>query len=622
MTPKTILDRINQTKRSFSGCWKRLILTDLVFKLMSLMVLTPLLSLVLHTLLATAGNAVLSDLDILLFFFRPIGFASAIVVGALWLGISALELASLLEILVANHSDSKIGVIGAIQIATTKAWSVLQLTARMVLTFVVAMAPWLACAALTYFSLLNEYDINYYLREKPPAFQQAVGIGLILLVLSAIVAARLLSSWFFAMPLLLLEGVAPNAVLADSKARVRGIRIRVLACLAVWFIATTILSSLATAFIGFFGQLITPDYTESLRLLVFTIGVTVALWSATNLAISLFSITTFAAMLFTVYRVDGRGALHREAFVRSQVAEPPSRLAFQLSRRGAIIAAVLVALVSGLVGVGALLSVNLEDDVMIMAHRGSSKAAPENTMASIRKAIEESADWVEIDVQETMDGEVVVLHDSDFMKVANTPLKIWEATVDDLAKIDIGSWYDPEFGDERVPLLSDVLKECKGKLRVNIELKYYGHNQKLEERVAAIVDEHDMTSEVMAMSLKRNGIETMKSIRPDWKVGLLMSVATGNLKKLDADFVAVNAKFASPDLVRRAHENGIEVYVWTVNDASTMSTMISRGVDGILTDRPALARQVLSERAEMSTPERLLLEFSRIMGVTQRIAEQ
>ena len=101
-----------------------------------------------------------------------------------------------------------------------------------------------------------------------------------------------------------------------------------------------------------------------------------------------------------------------------------------------------------------------------------------------------------------------------------------------------------------------------------------------------------------------------------------MSVAAGNLKSIEADFLAVNASFANRSFIRAAHGNGKEVYVWTVNDAVTMSNLIGRGVDGIITDKPALAKIVLQQRAQMSSPERLLVELAGIFGIAPEISEQ
>ena len=100
-----------------------------------------------------------------------------------------------------------------------------------------------------------------------------------------------------------------------------------------------------------------------------------------------------------------------------------------------------------------------------------------------------------------------------------------------------------------------------------------------------------------------------------------MSVAAGDLATINADFLAVNAGFANRPFIRRAHDINKEVYVWTVNDAATMSTMIGRGVDSLITDKPALAREVLRQRAGLSAPERLLLELAGILGVEPELGE-
>jgi glycerophosphoryl diester phosphodiesterase len=237
----------------------------------------------------------------------------------------------------------------------------------------------------------------------------------------------------------------------------------------------------------------------------------------------------------------------------------------------------------------------------------------------VKRAVQDRADWVEIDVQEAADGQVVVIHDSDFKKLADLDLKIWDATMDDLNDIDIGSWFFPEFRDQRVPTLAQVLDMCRGKIGVNIELKYYGHDQQLEQRVVDIVKARGMASNIIIMSLKPDAVKKMKALRPEWKVGLLMTVAAGGISRIDADFLAVNAGFAGRGFVKSAHAANKEVYVWTVNDAPTMSIMVSRGVDGLITDKPALALAVLEQRAKMSSLERLILELAGTLGVPPQI---
>jgi glycerophosphoryl diester phosphodiesterase len=261
------------------------------------------------------------------------------------------------------------------------------------------------------------------------------------------------------------------------------------------------------------------------------------------------------------------------------------------------------------------------EEVAITAHRGASAHAPENSLAAVKRAIADNTDWVEIDVQETADGIIVLAHDQDLKKVAGMDLKIGEATYDQLRHVDIGRSFSPEFAGERIPTLEEVLTVCKGHAGLNIELKYYGHEKKLEERVIELVEAHDMASDVVVMSLKHEGVQKTKALRPSWTVGLLTAVAIGNLTKVEADFLAVNAKIATSTFIHSAHRRGKEVYVWTINDPVLMSDFISRGVDNIITDKPALARSVLAQRAQMTPAERLLVRVGSQVGLVVTTAE-
>lgn len=600
--------------------WRSLLLTDVAFKAIAFTLLTPLAAISVRGLLTFSGVPVVSDMDILRALLSPAGAACAVVIGALWLGIVALEQSALLRILAAADSGRPLGPAAALRFAFSHAWPVVRVTLRMCALSLLAIAPFGAAAAFVYWRLLTKHDINFYLAERPPEFQIAIGLGAVIAVGLLALLLRLASSWFFALPLVLFELAPPTGVLRLSADRAGERRRLILAWIAGWFLATALLSAAATAVVGLVGRLLTPDTTTSLSFLAMMVGVTVLLLAAVNLAVNLVNTTAFATILFSLYRSCGGG---RDAI--AALADGPSSaesFVVRVTRLRALAAGAVGVIAAAGIGAASLVGVTVEDSVQVMAHRGSSQAAPENTMAAFRRAIEDGADWIELDVQETSDGEVVVLHDSDFMKLSNNPLKIWDAAFDDLRDIDTGGWFSPDFADERVPTLADVLDLCRGKIGVNIELKYYGHDQRLEQRVVDIVESRGMSGQVKVMSLKMQGVKKMKALRPDWQVGLLMSVSAGNLSEIDADFLAINAGFASRPLIRSAHQSGKEVYVWTVNDAPTMSAMISRGVDGLLTDNPSLARSVLAQRAEMSAPQRLLLELAGLLGAVPDIKAQ
>ncbi len=601
-------------------CWKRLFLTDVMYKVIAFVLLTPLVSILFSLALALSGNTVLADQDILIFFLAPAGWLCLIAVGGLALAIKALEMAALMVILAATPPRT-VRPLEALRFASVHAVVVLKLTARMTGIVLLILAPFLLVAGGVYFWLLTDHDINFYLKEKPPVFQVALGCGAILLVVVAIILLRFFANWFFALPLVLFENVAPSRALRESRNRIAGHRRNVLTVLVVWLLVMTVLSGLATSLVIFGGRSLVPRMTGSLPALVFATGASLLVWWLVNLAINLLGTTSLAAILFHLYqRVGGGGAVEpvRPELIEISADSPWLRL----TRRRLVAAGLIGGLVTILVGVWFARSVRLEDHTEIMAHRGASAAAPENTMAAIRQAIADGADWVEIDVQETADGEVVVFHDSDFMKLAGNPLKIWDATLPALQDIDIGSWFGAEFGDQRVPTLAAVLQECRGKIGVNIELKYYGHDQQLEQRVVDIVEACGMTENIVIMSLKLPAVEKMKTLRPAWRVGLLMSVAAGNLKNINADFLAVNASFVDRRFVQAAHKINKQVCVWTVNDPVSMSTMIGRGVDAVITDKPAVARLVLQQRSELSAPERLLVELAGIFGIEREVVGQ
>jgi hypothetical protein len=173
---------LGHVARDFRSGWKQLALTDLVYKLVAFVLLTPLVGILFRVLLAAAGKDVLADQDILFFFLRPVGWLCGIAVGGLWLAIVALEQAALMAVLCANQGQRRVGVIAAIQFAGTKAWPVLRVTARMVGISLLRAAPYLAMAGFVYLVLLREFDINYYLQKKPPVFLVALGIAGILAV--------------------------------------------------------------------------------------------------------------------------------------------------------------------------------------------------------------------------------------------------------------------------------------------------------------------------------------------------------------------------------------------------------------------------------------------------------
>lgn len=233
----------------------------------------------------------------------------------------------------------------------------------------------------------------------------------------------------------------------------------------------------------------------------------------------------------------------------------------------------------------------------IIAHRGGAALAPENTLAAARQAIADGCDWIEIDVHESRDGEVLVIHDKDLKRVGKSELVVWETDAAELQKIDVGSWFDPKYRDERVPTLGQLLDVCQGKIGVVIELKQFHHGQRLEERVVDIVGKHDMENQVMAMSFDIGIVKKLKSLRPDWQIGWVTKEPVADPRPIVADFLAINHERATPELIRMAHRRYMPVFVWTVNDAKLVEKLAPWNPDMFITDNPVMVREVLERLA-------------------------
>jgi glycerophosphoryl diester phosphodiesterase len=520
-----------------------------------------------------------------------------------------------------NAQGLRINYLQALLFTGRRAAAILQLAVRMIGWILIYAVPFLAITALIYLLLLHRYDINFYLSERPPEFFLAAGlIGLTVLTM-ALVMVRVLAGWVYALPLVLFAEVPVAAALRTSRQAAYGRHQVIASWLAGWFMAVTVIVTLGIVLIDSIGDFIIPALSGRIGLLIFALGTLVLSATFVNLIFTFIGEALLCLLLVRLYRAKGFGsrlALSEVADDRRHWYTRHLRLTARTVFAG-IIAAAVAAITIGVVILDRL---EFEDHAQVIAHRGASAAAPENTLAAIQQAIADGAGWAEIDVQLSADGEVVVIHDSDLMKVAGVDLKIAETDYARLSAIDIGSRFSSTFQHQRIPTLRQVLETARGRIGVVIELKYYGASPKLAERVVEVVENTADAPPVKVISLVPTALQQMRSLRPAWQTGLLTSVAIGNVAGLDVDFFAVNAAFVTRSFIKRIHGSGKQVMVWTVNDPVGMSVMLSRGVDGIITDHPELAVAVLEQRAQLSPLERLLLYLATLFGREPQYREQ
>ena len=233
----------------------------------------------------------------------------------------------------------------------------------------------------------------------------------------------------------------------------------------------------------------------------------------------------------------------------------------------------------------------------ITAHRGASFLYPENTMSAFRGALELGADWVELDVQQTRDRQIVVLHDPNTRRTTGVSGNVWNMTYEQISKLDAGSFFSREFAGEPIPLLSEVAEFARDTgLRLNIELKPTGHETEFEQDVIDIIHEYGISDHCVITSQVYSVLERVKACDENITTVYVTSLAYGSIDHLkDANHFSVHSASVSPRLVSHVHNNGHQIYAWTVNTKASIDRMIDRNVDNIITDNISLARQCVME---------------------------
>ena len=208
---------------------------------------------------------------------------------------------------------------------------------------------------------------------------------------------------------------------------------------------------------------------------------------------------------------------------------------------------------------------------------------------------------------------MVLLHDADLMRVASVNRRLREINYHELKDIDVGSWFAPEFSSERIPTLREAIDLARGRIKLNIELKFTWPDPTLTEKVENIIRQKGFSSDCVVSSLNFRALAEIKQAFPELTTGFIVFKVAGNLPRMEADFMSINAAGAAPRLVRRLHRHGRAVHVWTVNDVNNVISMIEVGVDNIITDYPREVRRYLEAWNTLSDSEKIVLMLRNLI---------
>jgi glycerophosphoryl diester phosphodiesterase len=238
---------------------------------------------------------------------------------------------------------------------------------------------------------------------------------------------------------------------------------------------------------------------------------------------------------------------------------------------------------------------------LVFAHRGAKRVAPENTIPAFEAAIRLGADGVELDVQYTSDGKLVVFHDLSLEKTSSGQGRVSAHTFDDLRTLDAGSHFSPEFAGTPIPTLDEALETAKGKLLVNIELKTIEVSQSgLGPDVVEVVQRHGMVDDVVISSFNPFALRKSKTTGPKIEHALLLAADLAGwtrwgltLRHSRAEGLHPEKGMVTPEYMAAARKRKMPVRVWTVSEEAEMRRLAGLGVDAIISDIPDVALATL-----------------------------
>jgi len=225
---------------------------------------------------------------------------------------------------------------------------------------------------------------------------------------------------------------------------------------------------------------------------------------------------------------------------------------------------------------------------LVIAHRGASGTRPENTLVSFRHAEALGAHMVELDVQLSRDGAVVVIHDWTLGRTAGARGRVASRTLEELQKLDAGAWFAPDYRGERIPTLQQVLDAIA--LPINVELKARGEDG-LEARVFDVVEAAGAGSRVVYSSFHPESLVRLRQRSPSAAIAVLTSErrlarALRLAGRVGATALHIRKDGVAPGEVRTAAAQGLQIRAWTVNDPEEFARLEEAGVSGVFTDFP------------------------------------
>ena len=572
---------------------KTLIKFEFLYKIALALILIPLAILEFNLTMKLTGYSYLTLENIAGFLLNPITLILLFLIIIFLTIITMFDISTLIVIFDASYHQKKITTIDAIKISSNKCKSIFKFKNISVAFLVLFLIPFLNIGVGS--NVISSIKIPEFIMD----FIRSNQTLLVLYLVVYLFLSSLLSKWIYSLHYMITENKSFKEARIKSKNLVKGNRIKnylkILLAQLIIYIIYILFLIIGVVIILLMNRLLVK--LEILQSVLITI-----IWLFIIIALFIFSIISngisYAIISALFYK-------HKEKQNEEIIPIKYDKI-IKNKKKNKILRIVLIIITITAIIFGTLfthqvitgkanLNIEYVRNMEITAHRGASVKYPENTMAAFKGAKKLGADWIELDVQQTKDRQIVVSHDTNLKRVTGVNKDIIDMTYEEISKLDAGSFFDKKFVGEKIPLLSEVLEFAKeNNIRLNIELKPTGEEVDFEKQVVDLIKEYNFIDRCVITSQVYEVLKNTKKYDKDIKTVYVMSIAIGNITELEyADAFSVEASNVTTSQVNMVHNKGKELYAWTVNTEESINQMIDMNVDNIITDNIELGKELV-----------------------------
>ncbi len=573
---------------------KTLIIFESIFKLCTIFLFTPFFLKLFNLIMDIRGYQYLTLENIPAFFLNPLTILLLLILILLMMCYTLFDITTIIIILDSSWNNKKIKTIDAVRISLKKCQDVIRIKNIPMAFLVLFLIPFIPIGISSSFIStipIPEFILEYIVKNKE-WFCFAIALFLFFTIL--------LLKWMYAIHYFLLENCSFKE--ARRKSKVLGKKKHIKDVFTLFLIQLiNVLSYILFLMLGI-TLILFLDHVLQKELLLKSITTTLigSFVLATSLLMMVLATPLSYATISVLYyfhKIEKQEKINHIHIEEKGESKENRRI-----KKGTIVLCT-IAFIVGTIFTYRIYTGEIKlpkkqiDSIEITAHRGASKEYPENTMKAFQGAKEFGADWIELDVQQTKDGEIIVMHDSNLKRTTGINKYTWEVLYEEIASLDIGSFLSDEFKEEKIPLLKEVLTFAKENgIKLNIELKPNGNEIEFEKQVITLIKEAKFEENCVIASQIYSVLENVKKEDSNITTLYVMSFAYGDITKLtSADHFSIEASSITENLVKRIHKENKKIFAWTINTEEKMQKMIDLKVDNLITDNITLAKKTLEK---------------------------